>query len=172
MLVCSRYHQSLYGIGVPYRNCFIMQVKGSAIGVAGSFFVALVLYHKTAESATNIYPTDRHRSHIFASNGSKWNDRTQTPCLRVDKHNLIDNPIFSPRVNLLFKPSRELQARLTYSTGFRAPQAYDEDLHVTAVGGEGVQIQLADNLKEERSNSFSGHPQQQRSRQSRPNAGE
>ena len=76
--------------------------------------------------------------------------------LRLDKHNLIDNPIFSPRVNLLFKPSKNLQARLTYSTGFRAPQAYDEDLHVTAVGGEGVQIRLADNLKEERSNSFSG----------------
>lgn len=76
--------------------------------------------------------------------------------LRLDKHNLIDNPIFSPRVNLLFKPNRDFQARLTYSTGFRAPQAYDEDLHVTAVGGEGVQIALADNLKEERSNSFSG----------------
>lgn len=75
---------------------------------------------------------------------------------RVDKHNLIDDPIFSPRVNLLFKPSKDFQARLTYSTGFRAPQAYDEDLHVTAVGGEGVQIRLAENLKEERSNSFSG----------------
>lgn len=75
---------------------------------------------------------------------------------RMDKHNLIDNPIVSPRVNLLFKPSDKLQARLTYSTGFRAPQAYDEDLHVTAVGGEGVQITLADNLEEERSNSFSG----------------
>ena len=47
-----------------------------------------------------------------------------------------------------------MQARLTYSTGFRAPQAYDEDLHVTAVGGEGVQIRLADGLREERSNSF------------------
>lgn len=76
--------------------------------------------------------------------------------VRMDKHNLINNPIFSPRVNLLFKPTDKLQARLTYSTGFRAPQAYDEDLHVTAVGGEGVQITLADNLKEERSNSFSG----------------
>lgn len=76
--------------------------------------------------------------------------------VRVDKHNLIDNPILSPRVNLLFKPTDKLQARLTYSTGFRAPQAYDEDLHVTAVGGEGVQISLADNLQEERSNSFSG----------------
>ena len=75
---------------------------------------------------------------------------------RLDKHNLIDNPIISPRVNLLFKPTDRLQARLTYSTGFRAPQAYDEDLHVTAVGGEGVQITLADNLEEERSNSFSG----------------
>ncbi len=75
---------------------------------------------------------------------------------RLDKHNLVKNPIFSPRVNLLYKPSKQFQARLTYSTGFRAPQAYDEDLHVTAVGGEGVQIKLADGLKEERSNSFSG----------------
>ena len=75
---------------------------------------------------------------------------------RLDKHNLIENPIVSPRVNLLFKPEENFQARLTYSTGFRAPQAYDEDLHVTAVGGEGVQITLADGLKEERSNSFSG----------------
>lgn len=75
---------------------------------------------------------------------------------RLDKHNLIDHLIFSPRVNLLYKPNDRLQARLTYSTGFRAPQAYDEDLHVTAVGGEGLQIRLADGLKEERSNSFSG----------------
>lgn len=75
---------------------------------------------------------------------------------RVDKHNLIDNPIFSPRINLLYKPTDKVQARLTWSTGFRAPQAYDEDLHVTAVGGEGVLIRLADGLKPEHSNSFSG----------------
>lgn len=35
------------------------------------------------------------------------------------------------------------------------PQAYDEDLHLTAVGGENVQTVLAENLKEECSNSFS-----------------
>lgn len=75
---------------------------------------------------------------------------------RLDKHNLIDKPIFSPRVNLLYKPNEALQARATYSTGFRAPQAYDEDLHVTAVGGEGMLIRLAKGLKPERSNSFSG----------------
>ena len=75
--------------------------------------------------------------------------------LRLDSHNLIDNPIVSPRVNMMWKPSSDIQARLTWSTGFRAPQAYDEDLHVTAVGGEAMLITLADGLKPEHSNSFS-----------------
>ncbi|WP_455592998.1 TonB-dependent receptor [Bacteroides sp.] len=92
----------------------------------------------------------------FVQNEWRMNRLTMLVGARLDKHNLIDNLIFSPRVNFLYRPTDNLQARLTYSTGFRAPQAYDEDLHVTAVGGEGVQIKLADNLREERSNSFSG----------------
>ena len=92
----------------------------------------------------------------FVQNEWKMKLFTLLAGLRMDKHNLIDHLILSPRVNLLYKPADDFQARLTYSTGFRAPQAYDEDLHVTAVGGEGVQIKLADNLREERSNSFSG----------------
>mgnify|MGYP000611161011 FL=1 len=92
----------------------------------------------------------------FVQNEWRLNRWTMLVGARLDKHNLIDHPIFSPRVNFLYKPSDNLQARLTYSTGFRAPQAYDEDLHVTAGGGEGVQIRLADGLREERSNSFSG----------------
>lgn len=76
--------------------------------------------------------------------------------LRMDKHNLIDRLIFSPRVNMLYKPNEHIQGRMTFSTGFRAPQAYDEDLHVAAVGGEGMLIRLAPGLKEERSYSYSG----------------
>ena len=92
----------------------------------------------------------------FVQNEWRLNHWTMLVGARLDKHNLIDHPIFSPRVNFLYKPSDNLQARLTYSTGFRAPQTYDEDLHVTAVGGKGVQIRLAEGLREERSNSFSG----------------
>lgn len=92
----------------------------------------------------------------FVQNEWRMKELTMLIGARLDKHNLIDNLIFSPRVNFLYHPTENLQARLTYSTGFRAPQAYDEDLHVTAVGGEGVQIKLADDLREERSNSFSG----------------
>ncbi|MBE6287483.1 MAG: TonB-dependent receptor [Mediterranea massiliensis] len=92
----------------------------------------------------------------FLQNEWKLNKLSMLVGARFDKHNLIDDLIISPRVNFFYKPSDALQARLTWSTGFRAPQAYDEDLHLTAVGGENVQTVLADGLKEERSNSFSG----------------
>ncbi len=93
---------------------------------------------------------------VFVQNEWKMKQFVLLAGIRMDMHNLIEKPIFSPRINLLYKPMDNLQARLTWSTGFRAPQAYDEDLHVTAVGGEGVLIRLADGLKPERSNSFSG----------------
>lgn len=92
----------------------------------------------------------------FIQNEWKLKHFTFLAGLRLDNHNLIDNPILSPRLNLLYRPTSAWQLRATWSTGFRAPQAYDEDLHVTAVGGEGVIIRLAEGLKPERSNSFSG----------------
>jgi len=72
---------------------------------------------------------------------------------RLDKHNLIKDAIFSPRLNVRYSPTPFIGLRAGYSTGFRAPQAFDEDLHVTAVGGEVSIIRLAPDLKEERSNT-------------------
>lgn len=75
---------------------------------------------------------------------------------RMDKHSMIDHPIFSPRVNLRYNPSSKFNFRLSYSTGFRSPQAYDEDFHIAIVGGDRVVTVLAPNLKQESSNSVSG----------------
>lgn len=74
---------------------------------------------------------------------------------RIDKHSLVRNPIVSPRVNIRFNPSRSANFRLSYSTGFRSPQAYDEDFHVAIVGGERVVTVLAPDLKQESSHSIS-----------------
>lgn len=74
---------------------------------------------------------------------------------RFDKHNLIKDPIFSPRLNLRYNPSESVNFRASYGSGFRAPQAFDEDLHITAVAGQVQIIKLDPNLKTERSNSFS-----------------
>ena len=74
---------------------------------------------------------------------------------RLDKHNLVSTPIFSPRANLRYNPTEEVSLRLSYAEGYRAPQAYDEDLHIAIVGGERTRIQLAKDLREERSRSLS-----------------
>ena len=74
---------------------------------------------------------------------------------RIDKHSLVDNVIVSPRANIRFNPTKQANFRLSYSTGFRAPQAFDEDFHIAVVGGERVVTVLADGLKEESSHSVS-----------------
>ena len=74
---------------------------------------------------------------------------------RLDKHNLIDGLIFSPRANLRFNPSENMNLRASYSYGFRAPQAFDEDLHIDNVGGTVSMIRLADDLRVEKSQSLS-----------------
>lgn len=74
---------------------------------------------------------------------------------RVDKHSLLEHAIVSPRANVRFNPTPDWVLRANYSAGFRAPQIFDEDLHVDNAGGELIVIENAKNLHEERSNSFS-----------------
>lgn len=75
--------------------------------------------------------------------------------VRMDKHNLVDKLIFSPRIALLYKLKTNTQFRISYGTGFRAPQAFDTDLHIAFAGGGVSRVQLASNLIEERSESYS-----------------
>ena len=74
---------------------------------------------------------------------------------RLDKHNLIEGLIFSPRANLRYNPTENINLRASYSYGFRAPQAFDEDLHIDNVGGTVSMIRLADDLRVEKSQSIS-----------------
>lgn len=73
---------------------------------------------------------------------------------RLDKHNMIDNVIFSPRASIRYTPFEQLGLRASYSSGYRAPQAFSEDLHIEAVGGTVSFIELADDLKAEYSHSI------------------
>ncbi len=75
--------------------------------------------------------------------------------LRMDKHNLVKKVIMSPRISLLYKLKNYTQFRLTWGTGFRAPQAFDTDMHIAFAGGGVSRISLSPDLKEERSNSIS-----------------
>ena len=73
---------------------------------------------------------------------------------RIDKHNFLDKIMINPRIGLLYKPMPNMQVRGSYGTGFRAPQAFDTDLHIAFSGGGISFIELSDDLIEERSRSF------------------
>ena len=74
---------------------------------------------------------------------------------RFDNHNLVEEPIVSPRANILYKVTPDVQFRVGYARGFRAPQVFDEDLHITQVGGGGTVVTNSNNLTPEYSNAFS-----------------
>lgn len=74
--------------------------------------------------------------------------------LRVDKHSAVDSPMLSPRAALKWSPRSDLDLRATVARGSRAPQVFDEDLHITQVGGEGTVIRNQVDLKQESSTSF------------------
>jgi len=80
--------------------------------------------------------------------------------LRVDKHSELEDPVLSPRAVLKFEPFHGFHLRTSASTGFRAPQVFDEDLHITIMNGEGQVITNADGLEPERSVSLSQQVEQ------------
>lgn len=71
----------------------------------------------------------------------------------IDKNSY---PNWSPRVNLVYKPNENLSIRGNFSTGFRAPQIFSEDLHIESSGLQKVLHINNKNLEAERSMSFTG----------------
>lgn len=92
---------------------------------------------------------------IFAQNEWKSDKINILIGFRLDKHNMIERPIFAPRANVRYSPIENLGLRLSYSSGYRAPQAYNEDLHIDALNHSVSIIEIDPDLRPEFSHSFS-----------------
>ena len=104
------------------------------------------------------YLVDQHTKNFGTFFQSDWDITKNLNLLsgvRLDSHNFLDKLILNPRLALLYKFKGTTQFRLSYGTGFRAPQAFDTDLHIAFAGGGISRVQLSPNLKEECSQSFS-----------------
>lgn len=133
-----------------WANCLFMPAEftGGAEYSHDNLEDVMIGYNRTIAQKVNI-------GSVFLQN--EWKNTRWSFLVggRFDKHNLIDHLIISPRANLRYNPTKDINLRLSYSSGFRAPQAFDEDLHITAVGGDVAIIQISPNLKEEKSQSIS-----------------
>jgi outer membrane receptor for ferrienterochelin and colicins len=67
---------------------------------------------------------------------------------------LKSGDVFSPRLSLIYEIQENIQARMSYAHGYRAPQIFDEDLHIETSGSRQV-INVNDpGLKQETSHSY------------------
>ncbi|UOB16157.1 TonB-dependent receptor [Abyssalbus ytuae] len=76
--------------------------------------------------------------------------------IQDEEHDSSDKSgnVFSPRINMLYDINNKLQARLSYSQGYRSPQIFDEDLHIETSGSRQVIHRNSDDLEQETSNSI------------------
>jgi len=142
------------GLQVNHRlNNFLTGVNKLTIGaeyVVDDVFDEIPAYNYLIDQTTKNFG-------LFVQ--SDWEIIPQLTLLtgvRMDLHNLIDKATYNPRVSLLYKYKAYTQFRLSYGTGFRAPQAFDADLHIAFAGGGISRIALSPDLLPEKSKSLNG----------------
>ncbi|MCG8410746.1 MAG: TonB-dependent receptor [Bacteroidales bacterium] len=62
--------------------------------------------------------------------------------------------VLSPRVTVKYDILKSLQGRVSYSKGYRAPQIFDEDLHIETSDAMTIIHKNSENLKQETSHSY------------------
>ncbi|GAA4270941.1 TonB-dependent receptor [Aquimarina gracilis] len=72
----------------------------------------------------------------------------------ISRNVSIEQTVLSPRITLSYNLLKSLKFRGGYARGFRAPQAFNEDLHISSVGGEPQFVILSENLDTEFSNAY------------------
>ena len=82
-------------------------------------------------------------------------DWTLITGVRGDKHSNIDDWILSPRAAVRYTASPEFTLRGSVSTGFRAPEIFDEDFHIEILD-DPTRTRNAPGLIEESSISYAG----------------
>lgn len=146
--------QTLQG-GVQFNFRMDHFLKGTNVFTLGSEYISDKVFD---EIPSYRYEVDQHTENLGSFVQSDWEMLPNLNLLsgvRMDFHNFMDEVVFSPRIALLYKLKETTQFRLSYGTGFRAPQAFDTDLHIAFAGGGVSRVIYDPNLKEELSKSWS-----------------
>ncbi|QMU66619.1 MAG: TonB-dependent receptor plug domain-containing protein [Flavobacteriaceae bacterium] len=144
-----------YQGGVQLNHKFEKFIRGNNVFTFGGEFVQDGVFDQIEAYQYTVDQLTKNIGFFFQSDWEVNKSIRLLTGIRLDKHNLVDRLISSPRISLLYSPFDKGQIRATFGTGFRAPQAFDTDLHIAFAGGGVSRVTLADNLKEERSVSYS-----------------
>lgn len=97
-------------------------------------------------------------SKLKLMNGVRW-DRSEVEGFykleNIEREVNNDFQVLSPRFTFLYDVKENWQIRGGYARGFRAPQAFNEDMHISFAGGEPLFVLLSNDLRKETSDALS-----------------
>ena len=145
----------------PSTLTFGLENKGSNLDDTklGYYDAAVDIHYENTPVARQKITTNAG----FAQNEWDFVKGLITAGVRYDNYIVADNlnnepdvtgNVVSPRLNILYSLLPEIQFRLGYARGFRAPQIFDEDLHIEASAARKVVHENDPDLKQETSNSY------------------
>lgn len=140
--------------GVQFNYKVDQFFKGNNVFTIGGEFVQDDVFDEIKAYNYKVDQLTKNLGFFFQSDWEFSQKVSLLTGVRIDKHNLVSKAIVSPRVSFLYNFMENTQFRATWGTGFRAPQAFDTDLHIAFAGGGISRVSLANDLKQERSNSF------------------
>ncbi|OFX21330.1 MAG: TonB-dependent receptor [Bacteroidetes bacterium GWA2_31_9b] len=165
-----------YNIGTQYKANFINSILITGIEYRAESLNDKKLGHPDYENAEIINDTliIPHTGNtlvsdqistiygIFAQYEYNFNKLDVSVGARYDRYSIENKEnsktksgnVLSPRITVKYDVLKSLQARLSYSQGYRAPQIFDEDLHILTSGSRQVIHKNDPDLQQETSNSY------------------
>ncbi len=147
---------STYNIGLQINHRLKHSLLGTNVLTLGAEYVVDQVFDDIPAYNYLIDQTTQNLGAFLQSDWAITPKLTLLTGLRMDQHNLVDHLVWSPRASLLYKWKDNTQFRLNYGAGFRAPQAFDADLHIAFAGGGISRVLLSPELSSENSQSLSG----------------
>ncbi len=147
--------------GIEYKGETLNDKKLAYPDYENASFIAgeLVIPHTentlVADQASNIYGAFAQYEYEFNKLNVSVGARFDNYSIENKDHNTKKTGnVLSPRVTVKYDIQKYLQARISYSQGYRAPQIFDEDLHIETSGSRKVIHKNDPDLKQETSNSY------------------
>jgi outer membrane receptor for ferrienterochelin and colicins len=151
-----------YNAGMQYKAIFDRSTLTSGLEYTRGLLIDKKLAYAGSDN-TIIANQQMATASLFAQHDIKWEQLLVSAGGRIDRFSVVDRDghnetkqglVISPRMNLLYDIRKNFQIRLSYSKGFRAPQIFDEDLHIESSGSRKVIHENHPELKEETSHSI------------------
>jgi outer membrane receptor for ferrienterochelin and colicins len=150
-------------VGVENQGAWLKDKKMGYPDIDNAVIINDTIIH--IQHTDNVMVADQtsNTTGIFAQYEINLNKLKVSAGARFDNYNIVDieqsgsdksGNVLSPRLTLKYDIKEYLQARVSYSQGYRAPQIFDEDLHIETSGSRKVIHKNDPDLKQETSHKI------------------